>query len=144
MLRYNRSARTGPGRSEDMAMPSLLRFAAFEINLTTGELRKSGRRIRLQPQPFRVLALLLERPCELVTRSELQQKLWGENTLVDFEHGINFAVKQIREALGDDAEQPRYIETLPRRGYRFIAKVEPFETAPMHRAASESNKPALE
>lgn len=103
---------------------SVLRIGAFELNLSTGELRKAGSRIRLQPQPFKVLALLLERPGELVTREELQQKLWSEDTFVDFEHALNFAVKKLRQALGDDADHPRYIETLPRRGYRFIGPVE--------------------
>ena len=103
----------------------VLHFGSFEAHLATGELRKNTRTIKLQPQPFKVLALLLERPGELVTREEIRQKVWGAGTFVDFEQGLNFAIKKIREALDDDAERPRYIETLPRRGYRFIAPVEP-------------------
>lgn len=103
---------------------SRLRFGDFELSLATGELRKAGRRIRLRPQSCKVLALLLERPGELVTRDELRQKLWGEDTFVDFEHGLNFAVRKLRESLGDDADQPRYIETLPRLGYRFVGRLE--------------------
>jgi eukaryotic-like serine/threonine-protein kinase len=103
---------------------SLLHFGAFEADLATGELRRNGRTVKLQPQPSKVLALLLERQGELVTREEIRQRLWG-NASIDFEHGLNFAIKKLREALGDDAERPRYIETLPRRGYRFIAPLEP-------------------
>ena len=102
----------------------LVRFGVFELNLASGELRKSGSLIRLQPQPFKVLALLLENPGEVVTRDEIQKKVWGDDTFVDFEHGLNFCIKQIRQALNDDADAPRYVETLPRRGYRFIAPVE--------------------
>lgn len=101
-----------------------LRFGNFEADLKTGELRKNGRPVKLQPQPFKVLALLLERPGELVTREDIHQILWGDDTFVDFERGLNFAINRIREALGDDADRPRYIETLPRRGYRFIATLE--------------------
>jgi TolB-like protein/DNA-binding winged helix-turn-helix (wHTH) protein/Tfp pilus assembly protein PilF len=100
-----------------------IRFGAFEADLRTGELRKKGRQIKLQKQPFQVLALLLARPGEMVTREELRQELWPADTFVDFEHGLNKAISKLREALGDDREAPRYIETLPRRGYRFIAPV---------------------
>jgi Tol biopolymer transport system component/DNA-binding winged helix-turn-helix (wHTH) protein len=96
----------------------------FEADLQQGELRKSGLRIKLQDQPFQVLALLLERPGEMVTREELQRRLWPADTFVDFDHSLNSAVKKLREALGDQAENPRFIETLHRRGYRFIAPVE--------------------
>lgn len=99
----------------------VIRFGVFEADTRTGELRKHGRRVGLQEQPFRVLCLLLERPGELVTRQELRLKLWGADHFVDFEHGLNKAINKLREALGDDREAPRYIETLPRRGYRFIA-----------------------
>jgi Tol biopolymer transport system component/DNA-binding winged helix-turn-helix (wHTH) protein len=95
----------------------------FEANLGTGELRKSGIRIRIQAQPFRILSMLLERPGEVVTREEIQQRLWGNDTVVDFDHSLGTAVNKIREALGDSAENPRFIETLARRGYRFIAPV---------------------
>ena len=101
-----------------------LRFGMFEADVRAGELYKAGRRIKLQEQPFRVLALLLDRPAELVTREELRQKLWSADTFVDFDHSLNKAINKIREVLGDSAENPRFIETLARRGYRFIAPVE--------------------
>jgi DNA-binding winged helix-turn-helix (wHTH) protein len=102
--------------------PKRLRFGVFEADLRTGELTKHGRRLNLQEQPFRLLALLLEKPGELVTREELHGRLWPQ-TLVDFDHGLNKAVSKIREALGDSAENPRFIETVARRGYRFLADV---------------------
>jgi TolB-like protein/DNA-binding winged helix-turn-helix (wHTH) protein/Tfp pilus assembly protein PilF len=105
------------------AVPGRLRFGIFEADLRTGELTKRGARVRLQEQPFQVLAALLARPGELVTRDELRRGLWDADTFVDFEHGLNKAVNKIREALGDSAESPRFIETVPRRGYRFIAEV---------------------
>lgn len=101
-----------------------MRFDAFELDLRLGELRRAGSRVNLQEQPFKVLESLVERPGELVTREELRQRLWQSDTFVDFEHGVNAAVKRLRETLGDSAESPRFIETLPRRGYRFIARVE--------------------
>ena len=100
---------------------SVHRFAAFEINLHSGELRKCGMRLRLSGQPFQVLAVLVERPGELVTREELRSKLWLADTFVDFDHGLNNAVARIREVLDDSSDAPRYVETIPRRGYRFIA-----------------------
>src|SRR5271154_1439961 len=100
------------------------RFGAFELDLRSGELRKHGIRLKLQDQPFRVLAVLLGCPGEVVTREELRQKLWSADTFVDFDTGLNTAIKKLRDVLGDSAEEPRYIETLPRRGYRFIAVVE--------------------
>jgi TolB-like protein/DNA-binding winged helix-turn-helix (wHTH) protein len=99
------------------------RFGAFEVDLRSGALHKHGIRIKIQDQPFQVLALLLERPGELVTREELRQKLWPADTFVDFDTGLNSAVKKLRDALSDSADEPRYIETFPRRGYRFIAEV---------------------
>jgi DNA-binding winged helix-turn-helix (wHTH) protein/Tol biopolymer transport system component len=101
-----------------------VRFGSFEVDLRAGELRKSGMKIKLQGQPLEVLALLLERPGQVVTREELQQKVWATDTFVDFEHGLNKAISRVREALADEADNPRFIETLPRRGYRFIAPVE--------------------
>jgi Tol biopolymer transport system component/DNA-binding winged helix-turn-helix (wHTH) protein len=101
--------------------PSVIRFGAFELDTAHGTLRKAGISVKLHPQPFRVLSLLAECPGQIVTREQIQHCLWGDNTFVDFEGGINFCVKQIRAALGDDPEKPRYIETLHRRGYRFIA-----------------------
>jgi len=100
------------------------RFGAFEVDLRSGELHKRGIRQKLQDQPFRVLALLLEHPGDVVTREELHQKLWPADTFVDFDTGLNSAIKKLRYVLGDSADEPRYIETLPRRGYRFIAHVE--------------------
>src|SRR6266496_1607699 len=99
-----------------------LGFGPFEVDLRAGELTKRGLRIRLQEQPFQVLAMLLERPGELVTREELREKIWGQ-TIVDFDHGLNKAISKIREALGDSAENPRFVETVARRGYRFLADV---------------------
>jgi DNA-binding winged helix-turn-helix (wHTH) protein len=105
-------------------IPRVIRFGVFEVDLQEGELRKSGVRIKLQEQPFVVLAILLERPGQIVTREDLSQKLWPADTFVDFDHSLNSAIKKLREALGDQSENPRFIETLHRRGYRFIAPVE--------------------
>src|SRR6202007_2719046 len=101
-----------------------LRFGAFVLDPASGQLRKNNTLVRLPPQPFRLLQLLTERPGTVVTREEIQKCLWKEATFVDFEHGINFSINQIRGALADDAEKPRYVETLPRRSYRVIARVE--------------------
>ena len=101
--------------------PAVRRFGAFEVNLQSGELRKSGMRLRLSGQPFQVLAVLIQRSGEVVTREELQSLLWPADTFVDFDHGMNNAVARIREVLDDSSESPRYVETVPRRGYRFIA-----------------------
>src|SRR3954465_4297289 len=98
------------------------RFGVFEADLRTGELTKLGKRVRLQEQPFQLLAMLLERPGELVVREELRQRLWPK-TLVDFDHGLNKAISKVREALGDSAENPRFIQTVGRRGYRVLADV---------------------
>jgi TolB-like protein/DNA-binding winged helix-turn-helix (wHTH) protein/Tfp pilus assembly protein PilF len=106
------------------ARPRLLRFSVFEVDLRTGELRKQGLKVKLHGQPFQVLALLLECPGELVTREEIREKLWPGDTFIDFEHSVNSSIKRLREALGDDPATPRFIETLPRHGYRFIAPVE--------------------
>jgi cholera toxin transcriptional activator len=100
------------------------RFGVFEADATVGELRRQGVRIRLTAQPFQVLVMLLERPGELLTREEISQQLWPDGTFVDYEHGVNSAVNRIREALGDTAGNPRFVETLARRGYRFVAPVE--------------------
>src|SRR5271155_981871 len=102
----------------------IARFGVFELDLAAGELRKNGVRLRLQEQPFQVLALLLERAGDVVTREELRLKLWPADTFVDFDHGLNTAVNKLRETLGDSASSPRYIETMARRGYRFIAPVQ--------------------
>lgn len=100
------------------------RFGVFEADSATGELRRQGLRIRLKAQPLQLLLMLLERPGELVTREEICRALWPRDTFVDFEHGVNSAINRLREALGDSANNPRFIETLPRRGYRFIAPVQ--------------------
>src|ERR1700686_4853578 len=101
------------------------KFGVFETDAGTGELRKSGVRMRLQDQPFQVLVVLLERPGEVVTREELRQRLWPADTFVDFDLSLNSALKKLRYALGDVADSPTFIETIPRRGYRFIAAVKP-------------------
>src|SRR4029077_3909091 len=101
-----------------------VRFGSFEVDLHAGELRKGGVKIKLHGQPLDVLAMLLEEPGEMVTREELQRKLWAADTFVDFEHGLNKAINKLREALGESADSPRFVETLPRQGYRFIATVE--------------------
>ena len=112
-------------------MPTrVFRFGVFQVNIAARELRKHGVQIRLPGQPFCILSLLLERPGEIVSREEMRTKLWASDTFVDFEHSLNSAVKKLRTALGDSPENPRYVETLPRQGYRFIAPVEEvFSTA---------------
>jgi Tol biopolymer transport system component/DNA-binding winged helix-turn-helix (wHTH) protein len=105
--------------------PHLVRFGVFELDLRSGDLRKAGARILLQDQPRQILTALLERPGDLVTRDELRQRLWAGDTFVDFEHGLNAAVKRLRDTLGDSADTPRFIETIPRKGYRFVAPVLP-------------------
>jgi DNA-binding winged helix-turn-helix (wHTH) protein len=97
-----------------------LRFGTFELQVRSRELRNGATRIRLQKQPFEILLMMLERPGTFVTRDELRERLWPQVTYVDFEHSLNAAVKHLRNALGDDADNPRFVETLPRRGYRFI------------------------
>jgi DNA-binding winged helix-turn-helix (wHTH) protein len=112
---------------EELSSQGGLRFDAYQVDLRTGELRKQGRKIRLAGRPFQILALLLEQPGELLTRKELQERLWPADTFVDFEHGVNAAIQTLRRALCDSHKKPRFIETLPRRGYRFIAAVEKIE-----------------
>ncbi len=110
--------------SSAAASGGIYRFGVYEVNLTSGELRKSGLKLRLPDQAFRVLVAMLERPSEIVTREDLRLKLWPEGTFVDFDHGLNTTINKLRETLGDNAANPRFIETLARRGYRFIAPVE--------------------
>ena len=107
-----------------------IRFDVFEVDLRAGELLKEARKIKLQEQPFRVLFLLLQRKGEVVTRDELRQELWPADTFVDFDHGLNSAVARLREALRDSAEKPRFIETVSKRGYRFIAPIRTNPEAP--------------
>ena len=113
----------------DPAGPTLrargvLRFGVFELDPRSGDLRRNGLKLKLTGQPFQVLAMLLERPGEVVAREDLQKRLWPADTFVDFDHSLNTAINKIREALGDSADNPRFVETLPRRGYRFIAPVD--------------------
>ncbi len=121
----------------------IVRFGVFEANLSAGELRKSGIRLRLQGQPFQVLAILIERAGEVVTREELRQRLWASDTFVDFDHSLSTAINKVREALGDSATSPRYIETLARRGYRFIAPVQS-EISTVSVAVTEPSKQLAE
>jgi DNA-binding winged helix-turn-helix (wHTH) protein len=102
----------------------MVRFGSFELDEEAGQLRRDGAPVRLPPQPFRLLVLLVSRAGELVTREEIRQQLWGTDTYVDFDQGVNFCIKQVRTILHDDAERPLYVETVPRRGYRFIAPIE--------------------
>jgi TolB-like protein len=104
-------------------LAKLVRFGVFELDQGSGELRKDGKKIRLQEQPLQLLQVLLDNPGKLISRGELQRRIWPSDTFVDFDHGINNAIKRLREALGDTAETPRYIETLPRRGSRFIGVI---------------------
>src|SRR5947209_11523818 len=110
-----------------LPVSQLVRFDRFELDLRAGELRKNGIRIRLQEQPLQVLQALLENPGEVITREELQKKIWPADTFVDFDHGLHAAVNRLRTALSDSAERPRYVETVSRRGYRFIGKVDSFD-----------------
>lgn len=104
--------------------PGWYRFGLFEVDERRGEIRKQGSRLRLRGRPFDILLILLERPGELVSRDDLRSRLWPADTFVDFDHGVNTSVNRLREVLGDSAENPRFIETVPRKGYRFIAPVD--------------------
>ena len=125
------------GMSEARSLPAgvrdTLRFGVFAVDRKTGELRRNGVKVRLQDQPLQILLTLLERPGEVVTREELRGRLWPDDTFVDFEHSINTAVRRLRDALGDSAENPRFVETVARKGYRFLA--------PVSGAADESTSP---
>src|SRR5262245_52133098 len=103
--------------------PQVIRFGTFELDVRGGELRKQGVRIKLQEQPLRILEILIAHPGELVTREELRSRLWPSNSFVDFDHGLNKAINKLREALSDSADTPRYIETVPKRGYRFTGEL---------------------
>src|SRR3989304_1446439 len=113
----------------EMDPPSRLCFDVFELDLRTGELRRDGILIKLQDQPTKLLTLLATRAGELVTRADIQKALWTDSTFVEFESAINTAMRKIREALGDNLEEPRFIETLPRKGYRFLPRVEAVPTS---------------
>ena len=126
--------------------PAVLRFDAFEADLRSGELRKHGTRMKLSGQPFQVLAILLQRAGEVVTREELHQALWPADTYVDFDHGLNTAINKVRAVLGDSGANPRYVETLARRGYRFVAPVSSETTStaiPATTSAGETPAPQM-
>src|SRR5271156_5249390 len=120
-----------PKRASTLLAVDRIRFDAFELDLVTGELRRRGGIVRLAPPPTRILAILASRNNHLVTREEIMAEVWGKDVFVDFEHGLNFCIRQIRNALGDDADNPRFIETVPRRGYRFIAPLKKENEAPI-------------
>src|SRR5689334_20622839 len=115
-----------------------LRFGVFEVDLRAREIRKHGMRLRIQGQPFAVLAMLLESPATVVTREELQKRLWSTDTFVNFDHGLNKAINKLREVLGDSAENPRFVETVSRQGYRFLADVQEIEEVPALRPPAAS------
>src|SRR5580704_6183834 len=117
---------------EDRQSRGSLQFGVFELDLQAGELRKHGLRVRLQEQPLKVLVMLLERHGDIVTREELQKELWPADTFVDFDHGVNKAINKVRDALGDSAESPRFVETVARRGYRFLSDVKVAHGIPVH------------
>src|SRR5450755_3768326 len=102
---------------------SVVRFGTYQVSLQSGEVRKAGLRIRVQQQPMKLLEIMLEHPGEIVTREELRSRIWTDENFGDFDQAVNIAIAKLRNALGDSAESPRYIETLPKRGYRFIAEV---------------------
>src|SRR6202050_4540178 len=108
---------------EPLRQMSVLQFGTYEVSLLSGEVRKAGLRIRVQQQPMKLLEILLEHPGEVVTREELRSRVWTDESFGDFDQAVNIAIAKLRSALGDSAENPRFIETLPKRGYRFIADV---------------------
>jgi DNA-binding winged helix-turn-helix (wHTH) protein len=124
-----------------VASANIFRFGLFQADAASGTLMRNGVRIKLQDQPFRVLLILLERPGEIVTREELRQKLWAEGTFVDFDGSLNVILKKLRAAIDDDSDNPRFIETVPRRGYRFIAPVSNDRTPePVVKAVLDTNE----
>src|SRR5258707_4216821 len=123
------------GTSKQPALsPKLVRFGIYQVDVRTSELWKQGRKIKLQEQPCRILAILLERRGEVVTREDLRKRLWSDDTFVDFDHSLNTAIMRLREALSDSSENPRFIETLPRHGYRFIAPIEELDSSDSEKA----------
>jgi TolB-like protein/DNA-binding winged helix-turn-helix (wHTH) protein/Flp pilus assembly protein TadD len=123
-------------------VPRIVRFGDYQADLQTGELRKNGRKIRLSGQPFQILAFLLEKPGELITREELRSRLWPDEVFVDFDHSLNAAVNKLRESLCDPTDDVRFIETLPKRGYRFVGRIEVGDEPPARQAAAISSEPA--
>src|SRR5215468_2138995 len=140
-----RQGLAGVAMASLVGVPLVVRFGAFELDAANGALRKAGVSLKIHPQPLQVLLLFAEHAGQIVTREEIQRCLWGDNTFVDFERGINFCINQIRATLGDDAEKPKYVETLPRRGYRFIADVstDTAATAPAVEARQRARYPAV-
>lgn len=122
----------------------IFRFDQYEADTRSGELRRNGERLRIQEQPFQVLVALMELAGDVVTREDLRQRLWPSDTFVDFDHGLNTTINKLREVLGDSASNPRYIETLPRRGYRFLARVEVVSAEPAPLAAADPEAPTGE
>ena len=127
-----------------MPTANLLRFGAFELDIEAERLLRNGRNVRLQPQPFRLLCLLAGQAGRVVTREEIRAALWTSDTFVDFEQGVNFAIKQVREALQDPADHPVYIQTVPKRGYRFLAPITAVSARSDSEAAPSPPDPALE
>jgi len=125
------------------SLPPTFRFGVFELSPSSGELRKRGLKIRLQGQPVEILALLLQRPGETITREELQKRLWPADTFVDFEQGLNNAMKRLRAALDDNPDNPQFIETLPRHGYRFLGSVNSAGSSTAETAPTRSLRPAI-
>src|SRR5664279_3896022 len=117
--------------------PRVTSFGVFEVDLRAGELRRNGVKVKIQNQPFQILTMLLERPGEVITRDEMRSRLWPAETFVDFDHGLNSAIRRLRDALGDSAESPAYVETLGRRGYRFVFPVEVTGNGDGHPAMAE-------
>jgi len=129
----------------ESTLPPTLRFATFEVDLRSGELRKNGVKVKVQEKPFQILVLLLERRGELITREELRERLWTADTFVDFDHSLGAAVGKLRQALGDSAQNPRFVETVSSRGYRFLVPVENLlpPPAPELRPPSQTRRLAL-
>ena len=113
------------------SVQQIFRFGEYELDTVAGELRRNGSRLKLQPQPFKLLTVLVRRPGALVTREEIRQELWEDGTYVDFDQAVNFCIKQIRDALRDAPDRPLFIQTVPKRGYRFIAPIDTGETRPV-------------
>jgi cholera toxin transcriptional activator len=132
-----------PDRASELTGGQRYRFGVFEADAATGELRRQGMRVKINAQPLQLLCMLLERPGELITREEIQRALWPDGMFVDFEHGVNSAVNRIRDALGDTATNPRFVETLARRGYRFVAPVERVSESAYGKPAAESDQASV-
>jgi DNA-binding winged helix-turn-helix (wHTH) protein len=127
---------------DDLDEPTILRFGVFELDYGANRLAKNGRTVKLQPQPFKLLCLLARRAGQVVTRDDIRAALWSEDTYVDFDQGVNFTIKQVREALDDHAEHSLYIQTVPKRGYRFLAPVD-FVSPPQGPAFWPGTDPSL-